>query len=537
MSVLERSRERHPDPPSLPAGAQPLDAVILARLLDAVEVGAFHVDAAGVIRSWNRAASELTGFAPAEIVGCPLARLYPGADGEERADGELREARRTGRHEVNGWRVQRDDRRVWAHSVITSIGAAGFAVVLGRRRFGFLDQVSSMLAGTLDPSVALVNLSRLVVPYLADFCAVDLVDEGRPLRRAAFAHVDGAREALLSANREASMSTGEAPARVLRTGRSELITEITPERLSEVAGGEEEREALETLEPGSMLLVPLTARGRVLGVITMATGPDRRYAPEDQAMAEELARRAGVALDNARLHEEAREAVRARDEFLSVASHELKTPLTTVQIHVQMLLRSIRRGDADPLVVARKLGSAEEQVRRLGKLMDELLDTSRITAGRLELDRRPVRLDELVREVVTRHEDELALAGIELHTHMDRVDGSWDRGRMEQVITNLLSNAIKYAASAPVEITLTRVHRRAVLAVRDHGAGIPREDQARIFDRFQRATTGRPHAGLGLGLFIVRQIVAAHGGTIQVVSEPGSGSTFIVVLPTEASSG
>jgi PAS domain S-box-containing protein len=500
-------------------------------LLDAVDLGAILVDADGLIRSWNRGAAELCGWEAAEVVGRPVSLLYPAPDGEDLAAAELAEARHQGKHEVNGWRVRREGSRFWAHSVLASVGQAGFTLVLGRRRFGFLDQVSSMLATTLDPMAALEHLSRLVVPYLADFCAVDLAEVGRPLRRAAYAHVDGAREELLSRDAVVTTSTGGAPARVLQTGRSELIAVVTPQRLAEIAGSEEEGAALARLAPGSLLLVPLTARGRVLGVLTLATAADRKYAAEDQAMAEELGRRAGVALDNARLHEEAQLAVRARDEFLSVASHELRTPLTTIQINIQALLRVVLRGELDPVALGRKLGSAEEQVRRLGRLMDELLDTSRITAGRLEIELSTVRLDQVAREVLVRHEDELQLAGIEVRTHLEPVSGTFDAGRMEQVIGNLLTNAIKYAAGRPLDLSLSRVRGRAVLSMRDHGPGIPREDQARIFERFQRGAGAGRRSGLGLGLFIVRQIVAAHGGTIQVVSEPGQGATFIVVLP------
>jgi signal transduction histidine kinase len=182
----------------------------------------------------------------------------------------------------------------------------------------------------------------------------------------------------------------------------------------------------------------------------------------------------------------------------------------------------------------RKLEAASRQVDRLGRLVSELMDVSRLSAGRLHLDLDRVELAAIVRDAITRHKEDAARAGSEIRLIADApVVGTWDRMRLEQVITNLLVNAFKFGAGKPVELAVERHDGAAVLVVRDQGIGIGQEDIDRIFQRFERAASARTYAGMGLGLYITRQIVEAHGGTIRVESRPGTGSTFTVELPCE----
>lgn len=233
-----------------------------------------------------------------------------------------------------------------------------------------------------------------------------------------------------------------------------------------------------------------------------------------------------------RLLDEAREALRSRDAFLAVAAHELKTPLTALQLHLHSVMRGLEGGTQDPKLLANKLKATSRQADRINHLVDVLLDVARISSGRLELNRTSMDLAELVKDVVERNADELDRSGCKLSTSFDdTVMGEWDIIRLEQVITNLLSNAAKYGHGRPVEVTVARDGQRARLAVRDAGIGISREDQQRVFGRFERAVSDTHYGGLGLGLWIVREIVEAHGGTIQVSSQPGTGSEFIVELP------
>ena len=235
-----------------------------------------------------------------------------------------------------------------------------------------------------------------------------------------------------------------------------------------------------------------------------------------------------------RVEAELQGAVRVRDEFLSIASHELKTPVTALHLQIQSVLRRRSKETSTPEWMMGKILRAETQVERLIRLINNLLDVSRITAGRLEFEPEDVDLAQVVREAADRFRDEIARAGSELHVHADEtVWGFWDRLRLEQVVTNLLTNAIKYGKGQPIELTVEGIDGVARLQVKDHGIGISHENQARIFERFERAVSERQYGGLGLGLWITRQIVEALSGIIRVVSEPDAGSLFIVELPRQ----
>ncbi|MBK9265117.1 MAG: CHASE domain-containing protein [Polyangiaceae bacterium] len=234
---------------------------------------------------------------------------------------------------------------------------------------------------------------------------------------------------------------------------------------------------------------------------------------------------------NAKLHE----AVKAREEFLSIASHELRTPLTPLKLQLQSVLRLLAREDPAAGTherVTKSLRAIDGQVDRLGRLVDDLLDASRISAGRMVLERQTVDLKQLLIDVLDRHRKELqSTATVAKLKAPEPVVGTFDRLRIEQVVTNLVTNAIKYAPGKPVHISLSAKNATAILVMRDEGPGIAPEDIGRIFERFERAVIPGYQGGLGLGLFIARQIVEAHGGTIQAESKLGQGATFTVVLP------
>ncbi|MDI1436674.1 sensor histidine kinase [Polyangium sorediatum] len=246
---------------------------------------------------------------------------------------------------------------------------------------------------------------------------------------------------------------------------------------------------------------------------------------------EQAQRMEAQATDNANLFHEALEAISARDDFLAVASHELRTPLTPLKLQLERLVRDARAG-AHQERLAPALEVAYRQVGRLAALIDRLLDVSRITAGKLDLCLDEIDLCALVHDVVTRFGREIEDAGCQLSFPHDKpILGTWDRLRLEQVVTNLLGNATKYGRGKPIEIGLEADEGTVHLTVRDHGVGIAPEDQGKIFERFERAVTNQSFGGLGLGLWIVRQIVETHGGAVRVESAPGKGSTFQVELP------
>jgi len=266
--------------------------------------------------------------------------------------------------------------------------------------------------------------------------------------------------------------------------------------------------------------VPILVDGVVTGaVLAVSDITERKRAEEERE----------------RLYREAQEAILARDEFLSIASHELKTPLTGLQLQLQMLLRTAHKGGLSKITVERllsKLELADQQTERLARLINDLLDVARIRKGQIDMRLEEIDLVEVVRDVVARSEEQIALSGCELQLQAEHpVVACWDRSRLEQVITNLLSNALKYGPGKPVEIRITADATTALLVVVDQGIGIAPDHLERIFVRFERAVSADHYGGLGLGLYIVRQIVEAMGGTIRVASELGAGATFTVALP------
>jgi signal transduction histidine kinase len=400
----------------------------------------------------------------------------------------------------------------------------------------FLAQASALLGESLDYQATLERVAQLVVPELADWCAVDIVEAGGKLESVALVRREAAQE-LGPGHLRSDVRFG--PEHVVRTGEPELIGQVNEEM---VADGEQ-RAFLGRLDVRSYLSVPLRARGAVLGVLTLGSSrPERSYDSTDLAFAEELARRIGFAVDNARLYGRTQEAVRLRDDFLSVASHELRTPLTTLQLQLQSLAAAVAAGR--PTVVnprdESKLKRAVRSTERLSDLVDTLVDVSRIASGNLPLSRVKVDLAVAARKVVERYAEESRRVESPLVIRESAGDtpivGSWDRERVEQMIGSLLSNALKYGAGKPIDVELASQGGWAELTVRDRGLGISPADLERIFGRFERAVSVRNYGGLGLGLYMTREIARSHGGSIHATSTPGEGSAFSIRLPLDQAS-
>ncbi|MFL5345126.1 MAG: GAF domain-containing protein [Hyalangium sp.] len=285
----------------------------------------------------------------------------------------------------------------------------------------------------------------------------------------------------------------------------------------------------------SYLAVPVKSRsGQVLGGLFFGHPEPGRFRQEHEHLVEGLAAQAAVALDNALLYRQAQLAASLRDEFLQVAAHELRTPTTSLTLNVQSLLRAAKETGAvlSPEKLRARLEGVERSAGKLNVLVSELLDISRITSGSLHLAWEEVDLSAVVREVASRFEAQAAQAHAPIHVAADGpLVGRWDRLRLEQIVTNLLSNALKYGAGHPVAVDTRVIGAHAQLTVRDEGIGIAPEALPRIFGRFERAVSERHYGGLGLGLYITRQIVVALGGTVHVESLPGQGATFTVELP------
>ena len=356
----------------------------------------------------------------------------------------------------------------------------------------FLSDATRLLA-SLDVEQALEAVARIALPYMGNGCAIDLFGEGSPRRLVA----------------------------ISRDPRTPIAAELHP---SVLAG----HSLIYQVGTTSYLGVPLLMMDNLAGAITLCASPHRRFVPHDLELAEELARRAALALDNARLYRRAQEALQARDEFLSVAAHEIRGPLTAIHLAAQTL----RKRTVGSESMTRLWAVIEREDRRLSQFVDELLDLGKIREGRLSLQYEPVSLGEVVRDVARRLDADLMRSGSSLSVVAEEhVVGQWDRFRLEQVATNLLSNAVKFGLGKPIQIVTRSRAGRAFLTVTDQGIGIEPEVVPRLFKPFERGVSARHYGGLGLGLHIVKTIVEAMRGSVSVRSTPETGTVFTVELP------
>jgi PAS domain S-box-containing protein len=408
-----------------------------------------------------------------------------------------------------------------------------------RRRLAFLAQASELLSSSLEYESRLKNLADLAVPYLADWCIIDMVQEDGSVERLKIAIADQSKEPLAHQlqlrHPVLKPDDHHTILNVLRTGRSWIDPKVSDARLVGEGRDPEHVEILRKLGFKSEMVVPLVARERVLGTITFVYGASgSSYGPAELALAEDLARRAAAAVDNARLYRDAQAAVRARDQFLSIASHELKTPLTSLMGYVDLMQRRAARAGDQVERDQRAMRVVGEQAARLNKLVGALLDLSRIETGQLSIERGLVDLNAMARRLV-----EEAQPTTDRHTI--RFSGAdqpimllGDELRLEQVVQNLIQNAIKYSPSGgTVTVQVERQAANAYVRVSDQGIGIPAAALPQLFRRFYRASNADSQhiSGMGIGLYVVKEIVELHGGAVEVASRESQGSTFTISLP------
>jgi signal transduction histidine kinase/PAS domain-containing protein len=365
------------------------------------------------------------------------------------------------------------------------------------RRAEYLADAGRLLA-SLDIERALDGVARLSVPFVGEACAVDVLSDVAGPRR------------LLVVERDSNHPIQTELPRAVLAGHALIYDDNS----------------------FSCMSVPLPGRTSLYGVLTFVAGRERHYCAADLDLAEELASRIAIAVENAQLYRAAKDALHVREEFLSVAAHEIRGPITSLHLSIQALDREPSASGT----MRKLLDVIERDDRQLIRLVDELLDVTRIRSGRLHFDLQQVDLGEVTREVTTVIGPELARSGssLSVSTSGDLV-GLWDRTRLGQVVTNLVSNAIKYGLGKPIEVDARGVSGTATLIVRDHGIGIDPKVHEHIFDPFARAVSARNYGGLGLGLYIVRTIVDGLGGQVSVESALQQGSTFTVVLPKSSS--
>ncbi len=409
-----------------------------------------------------------------------------------------------------------------------------------QQRLTFLSDASTLLTSSLEYEAILTRLAELAVPRLADGCTVSIIEKDGSIHPIALAHINPEKAKRLQEIQERYPADPNQPAgvaEVLRTGRPEIYTEISDAHLAASVRDETHFRMLRETGLRSMMIVPLIIQGRAIGAITFVfEEPGRGYSPKDLALAQDLARRAALAIENARLYRQAQEANHAKDQFLAVVSHELRTPLNAILGWSQIM----QGEDLDAETNRRALESISRNATAQAQLIEDLLDVSRIITGKLHMEVRQIEIAPIVRAAIDSVQHAADAKGISINSHFS--DPSilvlGDPDRLQQVIWNLISNAIKFTPEqGSVSIEVDRIDPHAQIRVRDTGMGIAPDFLPYVFDRFRQADSSstRAHSGLGLGLAIVRHLVELHGGTVSAESPgKGGGATFTVKLPLRA---
>jgi len=462
----------------------------LSELLDSISDAVCLLDRQSRLLFVNQAAADFFGGSRKELVGRDLASVYPlAADDLE----TIRRAVETGRPQLREVSSLKGDRRfeIFARDTGEAISLVLRDVTVRSRQGDELRRFGAILASAEDAIIS-KNLQGIITAWNA------------------------------SAERlfgyKAEEIVGHPISELMPPEHKDDMQQI----LSRIARGErvEHFETVRVAKDGRKIPVSLSvspvkdASGRIVGAAKIARDiTDRRRAEEERE----------------RLYRETQEAIQTRDAFLSAAGHELRTPLAALALTLETWRRRATADNDESTL--RRLQTAHRLVDRLTRLTDDLVDVGRIESGRLMLEREPMDLAAVAREAIERVEGTAGDQGTTIVAELSPVVGIWDPSRVDQIVTNLLTNAVKFGTGKPIAVSVTPRNGTAELTVTDRGIGIAPADQEKIFERFGRAVSARSYGGMGLGLWIVRELVGAHGGTIEVESAPGEGATFRVRLP------
>lgn len=499
---------------------------------------------------FNAGAEKIFGYSRAEVVGAPLDILIPERlraihrqHVERFAAGED-VSRRMGEHgEVPVFGLRRNGEEFPADAAISKLEVGGeriLTVVLRditeqrriEREQRFLAEVGPVLATTLEYEETLSKIAEVAVRDLADLCIVDIVEDDGEVRRLKVLarEPSKARVAETLTRLPLDRKRPHLVGAVLETKKPVLIERVTSDVIASWAQSEEHLRALRDLDTRSVLGMPLLAHGKLLGALVLVSST-RAYGPPDLQLGEELAHRAALSIENARLYRVANRAIQVRDDVLGIVAHDLRSPLNSIAMAASLL----RGCGAELERRSRKsVGAIERAVDRMNRLIQDLLDVASMEAGRLSIERGRVHTVQIVSDALEAQRPLAASSSLELHADLppDLPDVWADRDRLLQVFENLIGNALKFTEpGGRITVGVAPRDGEALFRVADTGSGIAAEDIPHLFDRYFQAQKDG-HRGAGLGLPIVRGIVEAHGGRVWVESAPGRGSTLYFTIPT-----
>jgi PAS domain S-box-containing protein len=529
----------------------------LAAIVESSNDAIVGKDLNGIITTWNPAAEEMFGYTAAEAIGRSIGLIIP--KDHQHEEKTILSRIRKGESVQHFETVRcRKDGTCLPISVTVSpirnkagqiIGASKIARDISdrkraeaeaeraQRRTMFIARMAELLSASLDYEARLKDVTTLAVPALADWASLDILDADGHMRRLAVAHADPAKTQLdaETQQRHRDPTCIQNVRQVIRTGKSVLLEDVPDDLIVAAGKGDDERvRALRDLGFVSCMCVPLKTNRGALAAMTLATAESgRRYGLDDLGFAEDMASRIALMVDNARAYAELRRASRLKDEFLATLSHELRTPLNAIVGYARML----RGGMVTPDKYQRTFDTLERNTSALTKMVEDILDVSRVVSGKMRLNMQPVELPIVVNEAVATVMPAAQAKDIHIDTTVDPRVGpvSGDPDRLRQIVWNLLSNAVKFTPKhGRVQVRLERVSSSVEIVVSDTGIGIAPDFLPHMFERFRQADSGpaRQHGGLGLGLAIVRNLVELHGGTVYASSDgEGRGATFRVRFP------
>jgi PAS domain S-box-containing protein len=520
-------------------------------LADSIPQIVFRLDSKGNYEYFNKVWFEFTGLSLQNTFGPQwkevihpddlnhLTSLFNKAKEKNEIEGEGRILNKNGEFR---WHLFRIHAEVEHGEILSWLGTATDIEDRKKMEDGqkFLARAGEALVKTLDHSIMLKNIAQISVPYIADWCAFDFINDDGKLENYLTYHRNPGKEERVKKIHDLQLNHALSGNHILEAieKKSVKIVERPAQKLLEFNDlGKEEYDLSQELNETTIMIIPIVAHGYTLGSLTFASYESGTKFEKNLIMiGEELGRRVALAFENSKLYQLSQKSIEIRNDFLSIASHELNTPITSLKLQMQMVRRNLQdnKESAQFEKFSNSVDNSLKQVERLINLVQVLLDVSHIQSGKLSFTFMEANVRDMINELVDRHKEMLEKNNCTLTlVNEHNLSAVWDKTRIEQVITNLLSNSVKYAPGK-INLEVEGRDKEIVISVRDFGKGIPQNKLVSIFNRFERINTNEGISGLGLGLFIVKQIVEGHNGKIDISSEIDKGTCFTVHLPLDA---